>query len=102
MDAPAPVGRLTAAPPAAPAATVAFRHLTALWVQITGTFCNLQCVHCINASGPREPWLWAAALGAHQLVLNCAGISFMVPLGLAQAATVFWQTPTPHVIWPRP
>jgi MATE family multidrug resistance protein len=32
--------------------------------------------------------LGAAALGAHQLVLNCAGISFMVPLGLAQAATV--------------
>jgi multidrug resistance protein, MATE family len=32
--------------------------------------------------------LGAAALGAHQLVLNCAGISFMVPLGLSQAATV--------------
>jgi MATE family multidrug resistance protein len=30
----------------------------------------------------------AAALGAHQLVLNCAGITFMVPLGIAQAATV--------------
>jgi pyruvate-formate lyase-activating enzyme len=54
MDAPAPAGRLTLAPPAA---TVAFRHLTALWVQLTGTLCNLQCVHCINASGPREPWL---------------------------------------------
>jgi len=53
MDTPASAGRLTPAPPA----TVAFRHLTALWVQITGTFCNLQCVHCINASGPREPWL---------------------------------------------
>jgi MATE family multidrug resistance protein len=32
--------------------------------------------------------LGAAPLGAHQLVLNCAGISFMVPLGLSQAATV--------------
>jgi MATE family multidrug resistance protein len=32
--------------------------------------------------------LGTAALGAHQLVLNCAGISFMVPLGLGQAATV--------------
>jgi MATE family multidrug resistance protein len=32
--------------------------------------------------------LGAAALGAHQLVLNCAGVSFMVPLGLGQAATV--------------
>jgi MATE family multidrug resistance protein len=32
--------------------------------------------------------LGAAALGAHQLVINCASISFMVPLGLSQAATV--------------
>jgi MATE family, multidrug efflux pump len=32
--------------------------------------------------------LGAAPLGAHQLVLNCAGVSFMVPLGLSQAATV--------------
>ena len=32
--------------------------------------------------------LGAAALGAHQLVLSCASISFMVPLGLSQAATV--------------
>jgi MATE family multidrug resistance protein len=32
--------------------------------------------------------LGAAVLAAHQLVLNCAGITFMVPLGLSQAATV--------------
>jgi MATE family multidrug resistance protein len=32
--------------------------------------------------------LGAAALGAHQLVLNCASFTFMVPLGLSQAATV--------------
>jgi MATE family multidrug resistance protein len=32
--------------------------------------------------------LGAAALGAHQLVLNCAGVTFMVPLGLGQAAMV--------------
>ena len=37
--------------------TVAFRHLAALWVQLTGTWCNLECVHCINASGPDHPWL---------------------------------------------
>jgi MATE family multidrug resistance protein len=30
----------------------------------------------------------AAALGAHQLVFNVSGVCFMVPLGLAQAATV--------------
>jgi hypothetical protein len=54
MDAPAPAGRLTGAPPAA---TVPFRHLGALWVQLTGTLCNLKCTHCLNASGPGEPWL---------------------------------------------
>ena len=32
--------------------------------------------------------LGPAALGAHQLVLNCASITFMVPLGISQAATV--------------
>jgi MATE family multidrug resistance protein len=32
--------------------------------------------------------LGPAALAAHQLVLNCAGITFMVPLGICQAATV--------------
>jgi len=32
--------------------------------------------------------LGASALAAHQLVLNCAGVTFMVPLGLANAATV--------------
>jgi AdoMet-dependent heme synthase len=40
------------APPAVP-----FRRLTTLWVQITGTWCNLECAHCINASGPDDPWL---------------------------------------------
>jgi AdoMet-dependent heme synthase len=34
-----------------------FSYLSALWVQVTGTWCNLQCVHCINASGPKNPWL---------------------------------------------
>jgi MoaA/NifB/PqqE/SkfB family radical SAM enzyme len=40
-----------------PAPAVAFRHLAALWVQLTGTWCNLECAHCINASGPDDPWL---------------------------------------------
>jgi multidrug resistance protein, MATE family len=40
------------------------------------------------ASGILMGLLGAAALGAHQLVINCASISFMVPLGLSQAATV--------------
>jgi multidrug resistance protein, MATE family len=40
------------------------------------------------AAGVIMGLLGAAALGAHQLVINCASISFMVPLGLSQAATV--------------
>src|SRR4029078_10814735 len=44
-----------AAPADAPRAP--FLRLSALWIQITGTWCNLECVHCINASGPADPWL---------------------------------------------
>jgi len=48
------IARETAGAPAAP-----FVRLTALWIQITGTWCNLECTHCLNASGPRDPWLLA-------------------------------------------
>ncbi|PYO55906.1 MAG: hypothetical protein DMD83_17190 [Candidatus Rokuibacteriota bacterium] len=41
--------------PSAPA--VPFLRLTTLWVQLAGTWCNLECAHCINASGPGTPWL---------------------------------------------
>jgi AdoMet-dependent heme synthase len=34
-----------------------FSHLATLWIQVVGTWCNLQCLHCINASGPTDPWL---------------------------------------------
>ncbi|MGH7357110.1 MAG: radical SAM protein [Candidatus Rokuibacteriota bacterium] len=33
------------------------RRLSAVWIQVTGTWCNLECTHCLNASGPRNPWL---------------------------------------------
>src|SRR5438445_757378 len=46
-----------AAAPVAPAPRAPFLGLATLWVQITGTWCNLECRHCINASGPRTPWL---------------------------------------------
>jgi MoaA/NifB/PqqE/SkfB family radical SAM enzyme len=42
---------------AATAPTAPFLRLTTLWIQITGTWCNLRCTHCINASGPADPWL---------------------------------------------
>jgi AdoMet-dependent heme synthase len=34
-----------------------FLRFSTLWIQITGTWCNLECTHCINASGLKEPWL---------------------------------------------
>ncbi len=37
--------------------TAPFRQLTTLWIQVTGTWCNLTCTHCFNASGPRDPWI---------------------------------------------
>src|SRR5687767_2867991 len=46
---------LAAETPGVPVAP--FVRLTALWIQLTGTWCNLECTHCLNASGPREPWL---------------------------------------------
>ncbi len=61
--------------PAAP-----FHELRSVWIQVTGTLCNLACRHCFNASGPRAPWLAplesdvvrraigeAVALGAREL-----------------------------------
>jgi AdoMet-dependent heme synthase len=39
------------------APVVPFLRLSALWIQITGTWCNLECTHCINTSGPDDPWL---------------------------------------------
>jgi MoaA/NifB/PqqE/SkfB family radical SAM enzyme len=46
-----------AEPETAPAPEAPFLRFTALWIQLTGTWCNLSCSHCINASGPRDPWL---------------------------------------------
>jgi MoaA/NifB/PqqE/SkfB family radical SAM enzyme len=44
-------------PDTARAPRVPFVALSALWIQLTGTLCNLRCTHCLNASGPEEPWL---------------------------------------------
>jgi MoaA/NifB/PqqE/SkfB family radical SAM enzyme len=44
-------------PPTGYAPVAPFLRFSTLWIQITGTWCNLECAHCINASGPKEPWL---------------------------------------------
>ena len=51
------------------APTAPFVRLGALWIQVTGTWCNLECTHCLNASGPTDPWLkpLAAAVVHHAL-----------------------------------
>ena len=36
------------------AATVELRHLDNLWIQVSGTRCNIECRHCFNNSGTRE------------------------------------------------
>jgi len=35
-------------------AAVELRHLDNLWIQVSGTRCNIECRHCFNSSGPRE------------------------------------------------
>jgi MoaA/NifB/PqqE/SkfB family radical SAM enzyme len=94
-----PPGAVTA--PHAP-----FVRLASLWIQITGTLCNLECTHCINASGPADPWLKplprdtvlraideAAALGVKEIYFT-GGEPFLHPellsllsAGLAAAPT---------------
>jgi hypothetical protein len=46
---------LASPPPTAPRAPI--RQLSSVWIQVTGTWCNLTCIHCFNASGPKDPWV---------------------------------------------
>lgn len=39
---------------AAPAPTLGFEHLDVLWLQVTGTLCNLACLHCFISCGPKN------------------------------------------------
>jgi MoaA/NifB/PqqE/SkfB family radical SAM enzyme len=101
MDAPAPGAPLTA-----PVAAAPFRDLATLWVQVTGTWCNLQCTHCINASGPRDPWLpsmdaddvrrhlrEAAALGVREVYVT-GGEPFLHPEIVPLLAFALAHAPT--------
>jgi sulfatase maturation enzyme AslB (radical SAM superfamily) len=50
------------------AAAVELRHLDNLWIQVSGTRCNIECRHCFNNSGPRATTFghmtWEAVNGA--------------------------------------
>ena len=37
--------------------TAPLLELSTLWIQVTGVWCNLTCTHCLNSSGPHNPWL---------------------------------------------
>jgi hypothetical protein len=47
------VSLVTLSAPPAPGPEVAFRWLDALWVQVTGTRCNIACRHCFISCGPK-------------------------------------------------
>ncbi|HMH49585.1 MAG TPA: radical SAM protein [Candidatus Acidoferrum sp.] len=87
-------------------ATVPLRRLSAVWIQVTGTWCNLQCTHCINASGPVDPWLApmavadverhvdeAARLGAREVYFT-GGEPFLHPQILELLAHALARLPT--------
>jgi hypothetical protein len=40
--------------PPADAPRAPFLRLSTLWIQITGTWCNLECVHCIENLPSKE------------------------------------------------
>jgi MoaA/NifB/PqqE/SkfB family radical SAM enzyme len=87
-------------------ARVPLRRLSAVWIQVTGTRCNLQCAHCINASGPVDPWLApmavadverhvdeAARLGAREVYFT-GGEPFLHPQILGLLAHALERLPT--------
>jgi len=62
------------------------KHILRLGLPIGGIL-GLE-IGVFSATGILMGLLGADALGAHQLVMNCISVIFMVPLGIAQAATV--------------
>jgi AdoMet-dependent heme synthase len=54
------------------AAAVELRHLDNLWIQVSGTRCNIECRHCFNNSGPRETTFGLMTLEAVKLAVAAA------------------------------
>ncbi|HSE91968.1 MAG TPA: radical SAM protein [Methylomirabilota bacterium] len=101
-----PRTRGAAPAPAAPTPWVALHDLRSVWLQVTGTLCNLACRHCFNASGPRAPWLGsldatairaaiaeAEGLGVKELYFT-GGEPFLHPDLLALLETALAVAPT--------
>ena len=88
------------------AAAVELRHLDNLWIQVSGTRCNIACSHCFNSSGPREtafdPMTWdavseaiggAAARGVREIYFT-GGEPFLHPQLLDMVACALTVAPT--------
>jgi len=102
-----PAGPVADADPTRPGVPlVPFVRLSAVWIQVTGTWCNLECTHCFNASGPHDPWLRpmegarvraaiaeAEALGAREIYFT-GGEPFLHPEILPLVATALAVAPT--------
>ena len=54
------------------AARVELRHLDNLWVQVSGTYCNIECHHCFNNSGPRATTFGHMTLTAVRQAIDAA------------------------------
>ena len=50
--------------------TVAFRWLDTLWIQVTGTLCNIACRHCFITCGPRAHDVPLMSVGEVQSALE--------------------------------
>ncbi len=55
---------------ARPGPVVPFRWLDALWIQVTGTLCNLACRHCFISCGPKADRIPMMAVEAVQRTLD--------------------------------
>jgi len=87
-------------------AAVELRHLDNLWIQASGTRCNIECRHCFNSSGPLETSFdlmtldavsraiaAAAARGVREIYFT-GGEPFLHPQLLAMIASALTVAPT--------
>jgi molybdenum cofactor biosynthesis enzyme MoaA len=56
--------------PGASAPTVRFRWLDTLWLQVTGTLCNIACKHCFISCGPKADRVPMMTLAACEQALS--------------------------------
>jgi uncharacterized Fe-S cluster-containing radical SAM superfamily protein len=85
---------------------VQLSHLDNLWLQVTGTLCNLACTHCFNGSGPNVRTFGflapgdvqgeldeAARLGVREIFFT-GGEPFLHPALLEMLENSLWVAPT--------